>query len=424
MVNTRSQTKYQQMLDKWVSVNAASPVDWLVLLESLPSVYPAFIRNSAVRLDLWENVAQRSLYTQASAQGSIALGQWLRGVLPTGHCLDSSWWFTDGTLNELARWVTNLSSPGQTVALLGTPTLFHYLQEKCRDRNLFLVDRYACDKTSNSLNVIEADLLRSHVTLPGPAAVMVVDPPWYESELQAFLWNARLNSIRGTKIVLSAPALGTRPDIDREWNALAHWCEDVGFEILERRPLALRYLSPLFETNALRADGLPECSVDWRRGDLILLQCVADRVPSPLGPKSSAAPSWNDFCIGRVRVKVRSAPANDNGSSLLREIVGGDVLPSVSRRDCRLEKIALWTSGNRVFGSNNVPGLCSVVEAMATGKCDVGILCGGNGQDPGHVGTTEAARAINRLKKIIEIEETELEEWSRKQNANVVQLTS
>src|SRR6185437_15281717 len=107
------------------------------------SVYPAFVRESAIRLNLWKNVAQTNRCRDASPQGSIALAQWLRRALPTCHPLDSCWWFTDGTLKELAQWVSNLSLPGNLVALLGTPTLFHYLQGERWDRKLFLVDRCA-----------------------------------------------------------------------------------------------------------------------------------------------------------------------------------------------------------------------------------------------------------------------------------------
>lgn len=423
MPKTWAEFEYQTRLDEWISCHAATPIDWPTLLESVPSVYPAVVRESAVRQGLWKNV-RHSTESLESSTGSIALEQWLQRALPTPHPLDSSWWFTNRTLDELTHWVEQLSSPGDAVALLGTPTLFHYLRRVHCDRNIVLVDRAACLSESSSSHIIQSDLLQSHVRFATAAAVVLVDPPWYASEMRAFLWNARLNSTRGTKILLSTPPVGTRPEIDHEWKELAVWCKDVGFRILERKTLALRYLSPPFETNALRADGISDNPLDWRRGDLVFFECVGDQPPYSIAPDRKPNQTWIDFLIGRVRVKIRSAPAKDKIAALLYEIVPNDVLPSVSRRDQRLDEVALWTSGNRVFGCHDAPELCNIVKAMTGKKSSVSMLVSELGRTQGRERAARAAATIARLRKVFETEEMELEEWNRKLNANLVQLAS
>lgn len=223
---------------------------------------------------------------------------------------------------------------------------------------------------SGGPNIFQADLLQSDPKLPAPAAVVIVDPPWYGPELRAFLWNARTNSTRGTKILLSTPPIGTRSEIELEWKELAGWCEDIGFRILERWPLALRYISPAFEPNALRADGVPACPIDWRRADLVLFECAGNRPPLSLAPEHKPNQPWNELSIGRICVRIRLAPAKDKASPILYEIVPNDVLPSVSRRDHRLQNVA----------------------------------------------------SLDREKYLKP--EIELEEWNRKLNANLVQLAS
>lgn len=424
MQKTQADSEYRDRVDAWVSANAAKAIDWSVLLESLPSVYPALVRDSAIRLGLWSNVRHSTRFSETSPVGSLAAGQWQRGDLPTAHPLDSSWWFTDQAIKKLADWVKRLSSPGDLVALLGTPTLFHYLGREPGDRKILLVDRAAGMADSGTSNTFQADLLHSQPKLPAPAAVMVVDPPWYGPELRAFLWNARTNSTRGTKILLSIPPIGTRPEIDLEWKGLAVWCEEIGFRILERWPLALRYISPAFETSALRAGRVPACPIDWRRGDLILLECGGNRPAPSVAPKQELDPSWNDISIGRIGVRIRSAPAKDEASPILYELVPNSVLPSVSRRDYRLQEVALWTSGNRVFGSRNIPALRNIIEAMAIGRSAATIPMNKLSLAQGDAKTREAGLAMARLREVFETEALELEEWNRRLNVNMVQLAS
>ncbi len=219
-------------------------------------------------------------------------------------------------------------------------------------------------------------------------------------------------------------SLGTRLGVDLEWQELARWCREIGLRIVERWPLALRYLSPAFETNARRAGGVPECPINWRRGDLVLLECDGSRPNASLAPVCKLVRPWNDLSIGRILVKSRCDQARYDGSPILYDMVPNEVLPSVSRRDQRLHEVALWTSGNRIFGSQNVPVLRAIIKAMTFGGSAITELMNRLGLVQGDAQMREAEMAAARLREAFEAEELELEEWNRRLNANVVQLAS
>ena len=101
-----------------------------------------------------------------------------------------------------------------------------------------------------------------------------------------------------------------------------------------------------------------------------------------------------------------------------------DVLPTVSRRDKRLHKVRLWTSGNRVFGCSGEMAIRSIVGALAKGEDplravgkDLGLSL-----DRGCASRVEATAA--KLDQIIKGEERELSDWNRCLNHDVVELAS
>ena len=412
---------YRNLVDNWVTDKAAHQIEWPALLESLPSVYPATVRDSAMKGGVWGNVRHSELPREARKVGSRACDLWKRGILTTPHVLDGCWWFTDETLRTLADWACRLSAGGDLVALFGAPTLFHYIQAETTDREVVLIDR--CAGTAVSEHRVEADLLQFQPKLQRPASVIVVDPPWYGPEMRAFLSAARSNVARGATILLSVPPVGTRPGIPLEWTDLTHWCEGVGLRLIEYLPLALRYLSPSFEVNALRADDVPSCPLDWRRGDLAIFECDEGTANSSTTVSGLGHRPWHDVEIGRVRLKIKLDEGSECTSPILEEIVPGDVLPSVSRRDERLSRAVLWTSGNRILGSRAGKVLRRIVEALATSrspmvllKCEMGTLDSS--------GLNEIELTTNRLRRIIELEELELEVWGRSLNASLVEVAS
>lgn len=415
------QTEYTNRVDDWVLALTIRPIEWSLLLESLPSVYPETVWDSLRRLALSHQVQHSEQSRAMRVIKSRAQELWQHRRLPTPHLVDGCWWFADSAIAELSNLALDLSDVGDLVALLGAPTLFDSLREKGSDREIVLIDRQVGLRGDHPHQRIQADLVRSQPQLLRPASVIVVDPPWYQTEIRGFLTSARRNSRVGTKILLSMPPIGTRPGISAEWTELIQWCEGMGLRLLECRPLALKYISPPFEANALRAARVPVSPSDWRRGDLAVFECVREQINMGQ-PASIPDDPWHDVDIGRVRIKIKRPRCLEWASPIFEEIVRDDVLPSVSRRDARLGQVALWTSGNRVFGTKSPGVLRLIVEAIATGDCPTAALKNVMGPNLGAHETTETELTSERLRGIVEVEELELEKWSL--NANLVELPS
>jgi hypothetical protein len=411
---------YEDLVERWVALKAVDSIDWHVLVDALPGVYPTVIRDAAIKVGVWTNVRYSA---DKFTPSSVAWGLWKQRKLATPHALDGCWWFADETLELLADRAGRLSSDGDVIGLFGTPTLFHYMQSKADDREIVLVDRIVPDEISPA-RAIQADLMSFHPVLPRLASVCVVDPPWYTAETCAFLLCARLNSALGAKILLSVPPIGTRPRVMEEWDEIVRWSQRIGLRLVERLPLTLRYLSPPFEINALRAAGVPPCRNDWRKGDLAVFECM---VPSPQPSASELHPAtqpWRDIQIGRVRIKVRLIGSDESAKALLEEVLPDDVLPTVSRRDERLHAIQLWTSGNRVFGSGAPGVLGQILDSLVEDRSARDSRGQSARLDHGDRPLSEIELTSEKLRRIIELEELELEHWSRSLDAAVVELAS
>src|SRR5207248_3620298 len=55
-------------------------------------------------------------------------------------------------------------------------------------------------------------------------------------------------------------------------------------------------------------------------------------------------------------------------SPVLRSLVPGDILPTVSRRDPRRKNATVWTSGNRIFGCDGTATLATIIDGMRAGE--------------------------------------------------------
>lgn len=129
-------------------------------------------------------------------------------------------------------------------------------------------------------------------------------------------------------------------------------------------------MCPPFERTALRASGLSAAAPrDWRRGDLIeLRRSAGGPVPRPAVQDGEA---WQEVLLAGARIRFRSGHATPDGTPadpLLRHLVDGDVLATVSRRDPVRRKVAVWTSSNRVFACRSPGLLAALATALADGK--------------------------------------------------------
>jgi hypothetical protein len=419
----RDQVEFESVIDRWVSAQLASQVTWNSLLYSLPGVYPELILKSAKRLSLLHRIHFAAAELSKRPAPSLATDLWAKEKLATPHPLDSTWWFGDSALKILLERVESFSTPRSNVLLLGAPTLFHYAKEQSKERSFFLVDRDSTHRENGICGHISVDLLSEQPSLE-KASVIVADPPWYPQETRAFLLAAIRNSTRSAKILLSAPPVGTRPGIEEEWQELLMWARDMGLRLLAYETGILPYLSPLFEKNALRAGGVELYPEDWRRGDLATFQWdgTSERPRSSM----SAAPKeeWSEILFGRVQLRVRTSRCTVWKTPVLKEIVPGGVLPTVSRRDKRLACVGAWTSGNRVFECGGTHILGTIALAVATQRCVVRSVASLTGLNLTARQRVEVEEVATVLAGVAAVEGQEITDWGNRRNDNVVELPS
>ena len=141
-----------------------------------------------------------------------------------------------------------------------------------------------------------------------------------------------------------------------------NYAKSLGFDLLRHTKGVLSYNSPLFEKNALDAEGFAHISPNWRRGDLALFY---RRKESHAQPKPNYSKSnWEEIQIKSVRIRVRISQDTKFQDPNLKSLVPNDILPSVSRRDERRNLADVWTSGNRIFSCNGTNTLIQILKAL------------------------------------------------------------
>jgi hypothetical protein len=419
----RDQTEFESVIDRWVSAQLASPMMWNSLLYSLPGVYPELILKSAKRLSLLHRIHFTAGELSKRPAPSLATDLWAKEKLATPHPLDSTWWFGDSALKTLLERIESLSTPRSNVLLLGTPTLFHYAKGQSKERSFFLVDHESAQRKNGIHGHISVDLLSEQPSLE-KSNVIVADPPWYPQETRAFLLTAVQNATRSGKILLSVPPVGTRPGIEEEWQDLLMWARDMGLRLLAYETGILPYLSPLFEKNALRAGGVEVYPEDWRRGDLATFEWdgTSERPRSSIS--AARKEEWSEILFGRVQLRVRTSRCTVWKTPVLKEIVPGGVLPTVSRRDERLASVGAWTSGNRVFECGGTHVLGIIALAVATQQCVVRSVASLMGVNLTIRQKVEIEEVATVLADVAAIERQEITDWGNRRNDNVVELPS
>lgn len=414
------ETEFQKFVEAQVAQHLHDSKSWWELLYSLPSIYPGLVFDTTKRLGLREMIDFDVPSTCGTGNGKFVSESWSAGLLPTPHPVDAAWWFTDSTLDKLSRRLLKTTSASDKILLLGTPTLFHFMRPNVANRQIILVDRHP-SKTSEPCcsKSITLDLLASQPKFSQPATVILADPPWYTLETQAFLLMARRNATENTTILLSVPPPGTRPGVQSEWNQIVSWAQGIGLRLTDYRYGALTYLSPPFEQNALHACGIPNCPFDWRRGDLAIFSC--DGVGFLPPPRAFATDlSWQEILIGNVSLRIRATPQITGDDAILKTLLPGNVLHSVSRRDPLLKFVNVWTSGNRVFTCAQLSELRRILNALINRRCPEIYL----EEELGASQIPKITDVAKQLLDIAELEEYELTEWKRQTNGDMAKPAS
>jgi hypothetical protein len=412
MSAARSVSAFQRQIDRWVAAEihrGASSFD--ELLCALPGVYPTLVAASVDRLRQ-RNVISNSQHSKATRRRANERSQrsTIPSSLPPPHPLDFDWRYSPETIELLVDRAIAVTQPGETVALLGTPSLHMAQLSKDHGRRFVLID-------ANALTVERVKPLHAHRTVykrnlfvePVPAlnaAVVIADPPWYDEYIEAFMWAASELARPNAQVLVSLPAIGTRPGSRTERKAFRATAERMGMRVDEMRLGDLAYVSPPFEANALAAAGWTDLPSDWRRGDLGIL-----RKSGPNGPRPAQEvreTRWDEHCLGWVRVRVRRDPATKVVDPILEELVPGAVLPDVSRRHQFREMANVWTSGNRVYRCQSPRLLLVVLRAVASGSNPQTAIASTIERTPTAQENRAIAQSVSQLKWIARIEGREL----------------
>jgi hypothetical protein len=261
------------------------------------------------------------------------------------HPIDAEWRFTDGTADDLLETVVGATGAQDAILLMGVPSVVVAALHSKHDRRFAVLGEP--NIIADGLRDLTADDRRFvHGVVEGHrVTAAILDPPWYLDQFRAMLGEASLRCDIGGHVFVSAPPEGVRPSIPEDLRLIDEAATRCGLTLVSQEVGALRYRTPLFELNALRASGVGAWLPDWRRGNFAVYRKDAKGAGSPSVP---AICSGFEVTLSGVRLRLLNAgPAK--ASAELVPIHDGEIFPSVSMRAPRRSEAALWTSGNRAF---------------------------------------------------------------------------
>lgn len=429
---TRSSTvmeQFERKVDCWVRDAVAHGHTSLdQILHVLPGVYPTIARDALRRMAprlhtaADESVIQENLWSKLTSPISHAI------TLPVPHPLDYDWRFSDAAVAYLLNTSDTLAPVGATIALLGTPSIMRTVIEEPRQCTFVLLEANTAMTTCLAQAAPAAHIIQCDVgqdPLPNIAAsVVIADPPWYEENMQSFLWAAsQLCHVNGS-ILMSVPPIGTRPGMAQEWERMLRWAERLGLSLIRLEPNVLEYLTPPFERNALRAEGLDAALPSWRRGNLAIFTRRAERHTTQLS-LPALDESWDEVEIAGVRVRLRSRDVVGFADPSLVPLVPGHVLPSVSRRDLRRQRVDVWTSANRVFVCQATSLLGTIIRTIALHQSPVDEITARIERSLTATEQSLVMRASRQVTRLLAYEQRDLLEfWEETAHDKPVHLTA
>lgn len=376
---------FEALVDRWVCGAINNGVtNFNSLLISLPGVYPSVAIFSLKRLIAQGKVPERFFFN--GIQERSKNGHLINRVkaennnfdLPVPHPLDYDWRFSNSASSYLLSNCLEITKPGETVVLLGTPSIFKKAKEISFPRKTILLDNNSAVTNHFPKNIADADIRLCDITrddIPDiEASAVIVDPPWYEKHLLGFMWAAaKICRIEG-HILISLPPAGTRLGIESDLERFFERSSKLGLILVNQQKGIIPYISPPFEINALKAENFHNVNREWRRGDLAVFVKKEDNLVERPAIAPDSEEKWTEEIVRGVRIRLKPYSDLEFKDPKLLTVVKNNILPSVSRREPQRALIDVWTSGNRVFACEGRFVLQAILQELASGKSATAVL--------------------------------------------------
>lgn len=409
---------FDELVDRWVYAAVNNGVtNFNSLLNSLPGVYPSVALCSLKRLAAAGKVSERffSIGTQKKNRNGHRINRSQVSDnainLPVPHPLDYDWRFSDSATKYLLDYCLEVTKETETIAFLGTPSIFQKAKEILFPRKMLLFDNNSAVINHFSKNIAGAkvrlcDIVRDDIP-EIEVSTVIVDPPWYEKHLFGFMWAAAKICRLDGHILVSLPPIGTRLGIESDLQRFVEWSKKLGLSLIKEEKGILPYTSPPFEINALRAENFHNLNREWRRGDLaVFVKREHTLIERPLVLPDSED-EWFEEMVQEVRIKLKPYDVLEFKDPKLLTVVKNNIFPAVSRREPRRRIIEVWTSGNRVFACEGRFVLQEILRELSSGQSATMILS----EKSNRILTKEEEILLNESKEqMLKIINTEREE--------------
>jgi hypothetical protein len=401
--------RFERNVEQRIQGLAQSARSFEELLSALPGVYLPVAARALDRLAASNQITPDQHRICTGRLPRPRSRRSARQRLPPPHPLDYDWRFAPDAIDALLQLIARRSTPGETVAMIGTPSLYLAAHDRHLDRRLVLID--ANPTTVERLRdlglghgVLRRDVFTSELPDLG-AAVVIADPPWYVEHVDAFLWAAAHCATKGAALFMSLPAVGTRPGIRNERSLLRATAKGQGLSVARISAGSMPYVSPPFEVNALKAAGWTGLPTEWRRGDL-----AEFHYDGAIGTRSAPpprAPQWDERLLGTARIRIRRRTSTAIDPRLI-SLFRGHVLDDVSRRHPIREQVGVWTSGNRIYGCGSPGIFLKLLEAVGAGCDPVQAVADTIKRDLNRPEEAKIASAVAQIHRLSRIEGREL----------------